>query len=176
MSPVSPFELVPSVLLSTLMGTFSIVDAGVAWRACGGADKELEMATLYFGVPIPIVQPIKMIVGPAILLLIPKIIVEDVLPLKRGVANKLPHIYGCLHFLPILSIFFLVPAVIGPAQIAHTRGLQVADVRQLRSANLALVFVCAVVVVLSALQVRAKRDAATRSGPKYSLMPTSENP
>lgn len=160
----SPFELIPPVLLSTLMMAFSIVEAGVAWRACSGKAEELRFATDYFRLPIPLATSIKMIVGPGILLLIPKIIMEDVLPLKRGTAaSKKPHIFGILHLLPIALIFLTVPSAISAAEYAKSEhGLHLIAAQQLRSANLVLVAICILLIVLSISQVRAKAEVASK--------------
>lgn len=168
---MNPYELVPPVLLSTLMGTFSIVDAGVAWRALSAFETDMKLAQWYFSSPLPIVGPIKMIVGPGILLLIPKVIVEDVLPLKRGTyVSKTPHVYGCLHLLPVLLIFLTLPAAIQPTVAAASGELSYTDCQQILHANLALVFICIMLMVFSALQVAAKNELLKT---RYAPVPTS---
>lgn len=160
----SPFEVIPPVLLSTLMMAFSIVDAGVAWRACSGEAEELRFATDYFRLPIPFMTPIKMIVGPGILLLIPKVIVEDALPLKRGTAtNRMSHIYGLLHLLPIVLIFLTVPSAIAAANVSKSPGgMHIIAAQQLRSANLMLVAICIMLMFFSIMQVKAKSELASK--------------
>lgn len=146
----SPYELIPPILLSTLMMTISIVEAGVAMRVL--ASNDLDFAATFFKDPLPLVGTIKMFVGPSILLLIPKIFIEDVLPMKRTGMKKV-HLIGVLHFVPILLIFTAVPRAI---QAASHDPMHLVDVRQLLSANLTLIFVCILLMVLSILQVREK--------------------
>ena len=80
----SAFDLAVPLFLTGLMLAFTLVDLGVCRRALSRESNDVQFAEFYFGEAVPLVSPLRRVVGPSILLLVPKVVLEDLVPICRG--------------------------------------------------------------------------------------------
>ena len=97
LEPPSAFDLALPLFVVGLLLAFTLVDLGVCKRALSGESNDVQFAEFYFGEPIPLVSSLKRALGPAVLLLVPKVVAEDVVPLCRGDGY-------CCHWLGVLAL------------------------------------------------------------------------
>ncbi|KAJ1455575.1 hypothetical protein M885DRAFT_617021 [Pelagophyceae sp. CCMP2097] len=110
----SPFELAPPLFLGGIMLAFLICDLGISTRASTGTAAEIGLANEYFGKPIPIKTTLVDIIAPSILLLVPKLVVEDILPLAAG-ARDAQHWCGAAALVLVLALVAFGGAFAGPS-------------------------------------------------------------
>ena len=123
----SAFDLAVPLFLTGLMLAFTLVDLGVCRRALSRESNDVQFAEFYFGEAVPLVSPLRRVVGPSILLLVPKVVLEDLVPICRG-APYCCHWFGVLSLVIVGALTTLVGAWLGPRMaVANEHFFDVAD-------------------------------------------------
>ena len=112
-APVPIWELAPSMLLSGIMIAFTMTDLGVCRRATSGEANDLQFAEFYFGTPVPIKSTVFHLIAPSILLLVPKLVMDDIVPLYKG-SQRLDHYFGVFVLVMIFALMTTGGASLGP--------------------------------------------------------------
>ena len=159
--PASIWELAPPMLLGGILIAFTMTDLGVCRRAMSGEARDLQFAELYFGTPVPIKSTVYHILAPSILLMIPKIVMEDIVPLYKG-SKHVHHWVGCFVLVVIFALLTMGGASLGPRlEQAGEHFFNKTDAEEVGSILSKILALAVVVTVALPAQVWAK-DAAYR--------------